>query len=85
MRGARIGVKEPTAVALEIIGITHDAQDHDLRVKPERRFYVPYLQPIDGITTMNFEIRAAPGGRCRCSSRSETPRATSTPGSPSRA
>jgi ABC-type antimicrobial peptide transport system permease subunit len=24
-----------------------------------RRFYVSYLQPIDGITTVNFEIRAA--------------------------
>jgi hypothetical protein len=24
-----------------------------------RRFYVSYLQPIDGITTANFEIRAA--------------------------
>ncbi len=44
---------------LEIVGVARDAQDHDLREKPVRRFYVSYLQPIDGITTVNFEIRAA--------------------------
>ena len=44
-------------VRLEIIGVVHDAQDHDLRDEPVRRFYVSYFQPIDGITAANFEIR----------------------------
>ena len=42
---------------LEIVGVVHDAQDHDFRDEPVRRFYVSYFQPIDGITTANFEIR----------------------------
>ncbi|PYR58706.1 MAG: hypothetical protein DMF85_09975, partial [Acidobacteria bacterium] len=35
-----------------------DTRDHDVREKPWRRFYVSYLQPVDGITTANFEVRA---------------------------
>jgi predicted permease len=42
---------------LEIVGVARDAQDHDFRDAPVRRFYVSYFQPIDGITTANFEIR----------------------------
>ena len=45
--------------SLEIVGVARDAQDHDLRAKPVRRMYVSYLQPIDGITTANLEIRAS--------------------------
>ena len=57
--GRHIHVKAPSDVSLEIVGVARDAQDHDLRAKPVRRFYVSYLQPIDGITTVNYEIRAA--------------------------
>lgn len=46
-------------IRLEIVGVARDAQDHDFRDRPSRRFYVSYLQPIDGITTANFEIRTA--------------------------
>jgi predicted permease len=42
---------------LDIVGVVRTAQDHDFRAKPVRRFYVSYLQPIDGITAANFEIR----------------------------
>ena len=42
---------------LEIVGVVRDAQDHSFRAEPVRRFYVSYFQPIDGITTANFEIR----------------------------
>jgi ABC-type antimicrobial peptide transport system permease subunit len=42
---------------MEIVGVVRDVQDHDFRWKPQRRFYVSYFQPIDGITTANFEIR----------------------------
>jgi len=57
--GKHIHVKGPSDVVLEIVGVTRDAQDHNLRSTPVRRFYVSYLQPIDGITTANFEVRAA--------------------------
>lgn len=52
-------VADSPNVSMEIVGVIRGAQDHDLRAKPVRRFYVPYLQPIDGITTANFEIRTA--------------------------
>src|SRR5262249_14237282 len=42
---------------MEIVGVVRDVQDHDLRDEPVRRYYVSYFQPIDGITTANFEIR----------------------------
>ena len=44
-------------VRMEIVGVVRDAQDHGFRDEPVRRFYVSYFQPIDGITTANFEIR----------------------------
>lgn len=68
-------MEEPTKTSLEIVGVARDAQDHNLRDKPERRFYVSYLQPIDGITTVNFEIRAdGPPGSLYESFRQETQR-----------
>jgi predicted permease len=57
--GKHIKVSVSGEVALEIVGVTRDAQDHDLRNQPLRRFYVSYLQPIDGITGVNVEVRAA--------------------------
>jgi predicted permease len=47
----------PQGIPLEIIGVARDTQDHSFWDKPVRRFYVSYFQPIDGITTANFEIR----------------------------
>ena len=44
-------------VRMEIVGVVRDVQDHDFRWEPQRRFYVSYFQPIDAITTANFEIR----------------------------
>lgn len=44
-------------VRLEIVGVVRDIHDHDHREAPLRRFYVSYFQPIDGITTANFEVR----------------------------
>jgi predicted permease len=54
--GTRVGSRQ---FQLEIVGVAHDAQDHNLRWKPLRRFYIPFLQPIDGITMANFAIRTA--------------------------
>ena len=73
--GRHLRVEDPTRTSLEIVGVARDAQDHDLRDKPVRRFYVSYLQPIDGITTVNFEIRAdGPPGSLFESIRQETQR-----------
>src|SRR5262249_33479112 len=56
--GRRIRATGPIATELEIVGVAHDAQRHDVRDKPVRRMSVSYLQPIDGIVAANFEIRA---------------------------
>jgi predicted permease len=58
--GRRVRVRGPSDVWLEIVGVARDARDHNLRDRPlRRRLYVSYLQPIDGITTANLEVRAA--------------------------
>jgi predicted permease len=57
--GRRVRLGGPDEPSLEIVGVAHDAQDHDLRSERVRRFYVSYLQPIDGIVAVNFELRAA--------------------------
>jgi predicted permease len=51
----------PNDFTIEIVGVARDAQDHSFRRPPERRFYVPYLQPVDGVIAVNFEIRTAAG------------------------
>jgi len=57
--GKHFDVRGPSDVTLEVVGVARDVQDHSLRNKPLRRFYVSYLQPIDGIIAANFEVRAA--------------------------
>ena len=57
--GKHIGSDIDGDQTLEIVGVARDVQDHNIRNPPARRFYVSYLQPIDGLTTANFEIRAA--------------------------
>jgi predicted permease len=46
---------------LEIVGVVHDTTDHDFHEPAVRRYYVSYFQPIDGITTANYEIRTSGG------------------------
>jgi predicted permease len=55
--GKRLYTTVRERIPLEIVGVARDAQDHSFWAKPVRRFYVSYFQPIDGITTANFEIR----------------------------
>jgi predicted permease len=43
--------------ALTIVGVARDARDHSLRDQVHRRMYVSFLQPIDGLTTANYEVR----------------------------
>jgi predicted permease len=55
--GKRLSERIGQRFQMEIVGVARDAQDHRFWAKPVRRFYVSYFQPIDGITTANFEIR----------------------------
>jgi predicted permease len=43
--------------SLEIVGVARNVQDHSVRWKPIRRFYVPFSQPIEGLTALIFEVR----------------------------
>ena len=50
-----VGQPKPTT----IVGVTHDARDHELRGKIPRRFYIPLTQAPNTISVVNFEIRTA--------------------------
>ncbi|HYK91449.1 MAG TPA: ABC transporter permease [Acidobacteriota bacterium] len=45
--------------SLEIVGVAKNVQDHSVRWNPTRRFYVPFSQPIESLTTLIFEVRTA--------------------------
>jgi predicted permease len=46
-------------VVLTIVGVSANARDHSLREDVHRRMYVSYMQPVDGLTGANFEVRTA--------------------------
>jgi ABC-type antimicrobial peptide transport system permease subunit len=48
----------------QIVGVSHDARDHDMKDKVEPRFYIPFLQGFfDGTTevngNVNYELRTS--------------------------
>jgi predicted permease len=43
--------------ALTIIGVVKDVRDHVVREEPPRRFYVSYMQAVDGQMGADYEIR----------------------------
>jgi predicted permease len=45
--------------ALTIVGVAKDVRDHTVRGEPFRRFYVSYMQPVDGQMDTDYEIRTA--------------------------
>lgn len=47
---------------LTIIGVAKDVRDHGVRNEPPRRFYVSYMQAVDGQMGADYEIRT-PAGR----------------------
>ena len=44
---------------LTVIGVAKDVRDHFVRDQPPRRFYVSYMQPVDGQMGTDYEIRSA--------------------------
>ena len=44
---------------LTVIGVAKDIRDHLVRDQPPRRFYVSYMQPVDGQMGTDYEIRSA--------------------------
>jgi len=44
---------------LTIVGVAGDARDHSLREQVFRRLYVSFMQPVDGLTGANYEVRTA--------------------------
>jgi ABC-type antimicrobial peptide transport system permease subunit len=47
-----------TAATLTIVGVSADTRDHDIRPQENRRrMYVSFMQPIDGLTGANYELR----------------------------
>jgi predicted permease len=43
--------------ALTVVGVAKDVRDHQVRYEPWRRFYVSYMQPVDGQMGADYEIR----------------------------
>lgn len=44
---------------LTVIGVAKDVRDHLVRDQPPRRFYVSYMQPVDGQMGTDYEMRSA--------------------------
>ena len=44
---------------IEIVGVSRDARDHEIRGTVPRRYYVPISQATDNLNTVNFEVRSA--------------------------
>jgi len=54
-RHITLGRKDPKTYT--IVGVSRDAVDHYLTDKPQRRFYLPFFEAAELITTYNFEVR----------------------------
>ncbi|HWX53822.1 MAG TPA: ABC transporter permease [Verrucomicrobiae bacterium] len=46
-------------VPVEIIGVSRDARDHEIRGTVPRRYYVPIAQAANTLAVLNFEVRTA--------------------------
>ena len=57
--GATVFYNERLKFALTVIGVAKDVRDHTMRDGPVRRFYVSYMQPVDGQMGTDYEIRSA--------------------------
>jgi predicted permease len=57
--GATVFYDSRLKFTLTVIGVAKDVRDHVLRDQPPRRFYVSYMQPVDGQMGTDYEIRSA--------------------------
>jgi predicted permease len=56
--GHIINYEGPDKFTLTIIGVASDTRDHDVRLlRNTRRMYVSFMQPVDGLTGANYEMR----------------------------
>lgn len=56
--GQRFAESNAPDILYEIVGVSRDVRDHDLRGPVERRYYAPMLQAVESLSAFNFEIRA---------------------------
>ena len=57
--GEPIFYEGPVKFSLTVVGVAKDVRDHVVRNQPPRRFYVSYMQPVDGQMGADYEIRSA--------------------------
>ncbi len=57
--GRRFSDTDEADVVYEIVGVSRDVRDHDVRGAVPPRFYTPYLQSDSPISAFNFELRTA--------------------------
>ena len=57
--GATVFYDSRLKFTLTVIGVAKDVRDHLVRDQPPRRFYVSYMQPVDGQMGTDYEIRSA--------------------------
>jgi predicted permease len=50
-------VEHRNSPPFEIVGVAHNAQDHNLHEDVKRRFYVPIAQYPEPVSNLNFEVR----------------------------
>ncbi|HXT21379.1 MAG TPA: FtsX-like permease family protein, partial [Thermoanaerobaculia bacterium] len=55
--GHRFAEKSKPDVVYEIVGISTDARDHDLRGEVGPRYYAPLLQTVGDVSAFNVELR----------------------------
>jgi macrolide transport system ATP-binding/permease protein len=57
--GETIFYDGPLKFTLTVVGVAKDVRDHLVRNQPPRRFYVSYMQPVDGQMGTDYEVRSA--------------------------
>lgn len=57
--GQTIFYGDQPEIALTIVGVAKDVRDHLVRDEPHRRFYVSYMQAVDGQMGADYELRSA--------------------------
>ncbi|HZU29736.1 MAG TPA: ABC transporter permease, partial [Candidatus Angelobacter sp.] len=57
--GRKFTIDDPATKgqAVEIVGVSRDARDHELKGKVQRRYYIPLAQTTGNLPGINFEVR----------------------------